>query len=106
MPSLQRLPAKFGFLVDDGGALPLGDVEADIRFEAFRDEDGALFAVALAGDGDAIAICAPPEAPDAAAALAAAFLRTRGRARRRRHARMRELTPRASAPRRFFAPPA
>ena len=90
-PSLRRLPAKFGFLVDGGGALPLGDVEADIRFEAFRDEDGARFAVALAGDGDAIAICAPREAPDAAVALAAAFLRTaaaRGDAPRR----MRELT--------------
>ena len=39
-PVLRRLPAKFGFLVDGGGALPLGDVEADIRFEATR-EDGA-----------------------------------------------------------------
>ena len=35
-PSLRRLPPKFGFLIDGGGALPLGDVEADVRFEAFR----------------------------------------------------------------------
>ena len=37
---LRRLPAKFSFVVDALGRLPLGDVEADIRFEALR--DGAL----------------------------------------------------------------
>jgi precorrin-3B synthase len=90
-PSLRRLPAKFGFLIDGGGALPLGDVEADVRFEAFRDEDGARFAVALAGDDDAVAVCAPREIPGVAASLAAAFLReavARGDSLRR----MRELT--------------
>ena len=89
--SLRRLPAKFGFLIDGGGALPLGDVEADVRFEAFRGEDGARFAVALASDEDAMAVCTPREVPAVAASLAAAFLReaaTRGDAPRR----MRELT--------------
>lgn len=89
--SLRGLPAKFGFLIDGGGALPLGDVEADIRLEAFRAEDGPRFVVALAGGDDAIAVCAPREAAGVAASLAATFLRaagTRGDAPRR----MRELT--------------
>jgi precorrin-3B synthase len=90
-PSLKRLPAKFGFLIDGGGALPLGDVEADVRFEAFRDEDGARFAVALAGDDDAVAVCAPREIPGVAASLAAAFLRE-AVARCDSLRRMRELT--------------
>jgi precorrin-3B synthase len=90
-PSLRRLPPKFGFLIDGGGALPLGDVEADVRFEAFRGENGPRFAVTLAGGGDATAVCAPPEVAEVAAAIAAAFLRaaaTRGGVLRR----MRELT--------------
>jgi precorrin-3B synthase len=89
--SLHRLPAKFGFLIDGGGALPLGDVEADIRFEAFRGEDGPRFAVALAGDGDSIAVCAPQDVSGVAAALASAFLRE-GRADGDAPRRMRALT--------------
>jgi precorrin-3B synthase len=76
--SLHRLPAKFGFLIDGGGALPLGDIEADIRFEAFRGEDGPRFAVGLAGDGDSSSVCAPQDVPGVAAALALAFLREAG----------------------------
>ena len=34
---LRRLPAKFSFVLDAQGRLPLGDVDADIRFEASRD---------------------------------------------------------------------
>jgi len=89
--SLHRLPAKFGFLIDGGGALPLGDVEADIRFEAVRGEGGPRFAVALAGDGDSISVCAPQDVPSVAAALAAAFLREAG-ASGDAPRRMRELT--------------
>ena len=48
--SLHRLPAKFGFLIDGGGALPLGDVEADLRFEAFAGSEGVRFAVRLNGE--------------------------------------------------------
>jgi precorrin-3B synthase len=74
-PSLHRLPPKFGFLVDGGGALPLGDVEADVRFEALRGEAGARFAVLLAGADDVAAFCAPREVADTAGALAMAFLK-------------------------------
>ena len=48
---LRRLPAKFSFVLDAQGRLPLGDVDADIRFEALR---GGMFAVFLAGE-DALA---------------------------------------------------
>ncbi|WP_158815615.1 precorrin-3B synthase [Methylocapsa sp. S129] len=77
-PSLHRLPAKFGFLIDGGGVLPLGDIEADIRFEALRSKGGPYFAATLAGAGDVAALCAPREVPDVAAALALAFLRGAG----------------------------
>jgi precorrin-3B synthase len=75
---LHRLPAKFGFLVDGGGVLPLGDVEADVRFEALRDEEAARFAITLAGDDDTAAQCAARDVADAAAALAGAFLQQAG----------------------------
>lgn len=45
-PDLWRLPAKTGFLINGGGALPLDGVAADIRFDA--DADGA-FRVAVGG---------------------------------------------------------
>lgn len=86
--SLHRLPAKFGFLIDGGGALPLGDVEADLRFEGLRSEGAPRFAVSLAGADDIATICAPEGVPDAAAALALAFLRNTGENGPRR---MREL---------------
>jgi precorrin-3B synthase len=71
---LRALPAKFGFLIDAGGRLPLGDIEADVRFEAFIAEGGARFAVQLAaGLGAPCATVAPDEVPDAAARLARAF---------------------------------
>jgi precorrin-3B synthase len=76
--SLHRLPPKFGFLIDGGGVLSLGDIEADIGFVAFDSADGPRFAVTLAGADDLAASCAPPEIPDVAAALARAFLRLAG----------------------------
>jgi precorrin-3B synthase len=45
--NLRALPSKFGFVIDAGGRWPLGDVEADVRFEAFRGKDGVRFAVWL-----------------------------------------------------------
>ena len=48
---LRRLPPKFSFVLDAQGRLPLGEVDADIRFEASRDGG---FAVFLAGEDDAI----------------------------------------------------
>jgi precorrin-3B synthase len=72
---LRQLPAKFSFVFDALGRLPLGDVEADIRFEASRDGTLALF---LAGDDALAARCAPAEAGDVAARLGLAFLALTG----------------------------
>jgi precorrin-3B synthase len=68
---LRRLPAKFGFVVDTQGRLPLGDVDADIRFEAARD---GTFAVFLAGEDALAAQCAPDAVGDVAARLGVVFL--------------------------------
>ena len=72
---LRRLPAKFSFLLDAQGRLPLGDIDADIRFEASR---GGTFAVFLAGEDALAAECAPDEIGDVAARLGAAFLALAG----------------------------
>jgi Nitrite/Sulfite reductase ferredoxin-like half domain len=76
--ALRRLPAKFSFVFDALGRLPLGDIEADIRFEASHDGMLDLF---LAGDDALAARCAPAEAGDVAARLGllgAAATRRRG----------------------------
>ena len=73
--ALRRLPAKFSFVFDAQGRLPLGDVEADVRFEASR--DGTL-AIYLGGDDALAAQCAPAEACDVAARLGFAFLALAG----------------------------
>ncbi len=82
-PALAALPAKFGFLVDGGGVLPLDGVGADI---ALRPAPGGV-RIELA-DGDAAAECAAVDAVSAARQLALAFLslgqRTRGHVRRMR----------------------
>jgi precorrin-3B synthase len=44
---LRALPAKFGFVIDAGGRWPLGDVEADVRFEGFVSGRGLGFVVRL-----------------------------------------------------------
>jgi precorrin-3B synthase len=72
---LRRLPAKFSFVFDALGRLPLADVEADIRFEALH--DGTL-AVLLAGDDALATRCGPTDAGDVAAFLARAFLALAG----------------------------
>ena len=43
---LRRLPAKFSFVLDAQGRLPLGDVDADIRFEALRTGRSRCFSAA------------------------------------------------------------
>jgi precorrin-3B synthase len=73
--NLRQLPAKFSFVFDAQGRLPLGDVDADIRFEASR--DGTL-AVYLAGDDALAAQCAPDETGDVAGRLGLAFLALAG----------------------------
>jgi precorrin-3B synthase len=47
---LRALPGKFGFVIDAGGRWPLGDVEADVRFEAFVAAERAKFMVRLNGE--------------------------------------------------------
>ncbi len=75
--ALQSLPGKFLFLVDDGSAPGLRDVDADIRLEA----RGAQFAVVLDGARDQAVIAPPAAAIDAAVSLARAFTQLRaGRA--------------------------
>jgi precorrin-3B synthase len=70
-PALRRLPEKFSFVLDAGGALPLGDVDGDVRFEA----DGrSSFAVFLAGDDALAASCPAARIGEAASRLAQAFL--------------------------------
>jgi precorrin-3B synthase len=90
---LRRLPAKFSFVLDALGRLPVGDVDADIRFEAARDE---RFAVFLAGEDALAAECARAEAGDAAARLGRAFLALAG-AGEEAPRRMRALVERRGA---------
>jgi precorrin-3B synthase len=67
--SLHALPAKFGFLVDGGGALPLTGNTADIMLRAHGDK------VALTLDGGAlVALCPAAEAVASVKAVALAFL--------------------------------
>ena len=72
---LRRLPAKFSFVLDALGRLPLADVDADIRFEASRDGTLAVF---LAGEDALAAECAPAETGEVAARLGRAFIRLAG----------------------------
>jgi precorrin-3B synthase len=73
--NLRQLPAKFSFVLDALGRLPLGDVEADIRFEASREGTLAVF---LAGDDALAAQCALGETGEVAARLGLAFLSLAG----------------------------
>ncbi len=91
--NLRQLPAKFSFVLDALGRLPLGDVDGDIRFEALR--NGTL-AVSLAGNDALAAQCAPAEAGDIAALLGRAFLALAG-AGETPPRRMRALVERAGA---------
>lgn len=73
---LHELPGKFGFLVDHGGALSLGSIPADVRFD--YDADRKAFAVRIGGSASDAAFlrhCAPEQVADAALRLARAFLR-------------------------------
>ena len=92
--SLRPLPAKFSFVLDAQGRLPLADVAADIRFEAARDAGDAAFAVSLAGEDAVAAICAPANIGEVAARLARAFLSLAGDGAARR---IRALVSRAGA---------
>ena len=72
--TLCALPPKFLFLLDDGGALSLADVEADIRVEAAANGEGAI---RIAGVPDRAVFVAANEALDVALRLARAFVELR-----------------------------
>jgi len=90
---LRRLPPKFSFALDAQGRLPLGEVDADIRFEASHDGG---FAVFLASEDELSAECAPDETGDVAARLGLAFLAL-ARAGEAAPRRMRALVERRGA---------
>jgi precorrin-3B synthase len=72
---LHRLPGKFGFLIDDGGALPLADEPADVRF-AYCEEQGE-FSISIGGDADeaiSLGVCRANRVVEISLALARAFL--------------------------------
>jgi precorrin-3B synthase len=71
--ALRALPAKFLFAIDDGGALSVADVEADIHIEATP--EGSV--VRVAGAVDRAAIVTRDEAIPAALRLARAFVSLR-----------------------------
>ena len=93
---LRAVPAKFGFALDALGRLPIADVEADVRFEAAREDSGQTFAIFLGGDDSLAACCATDEIGDTAAELALAFLALAD-ASERRERRMRALVERVGA---------
>ncbi len=76
--ALRPLPAKFSFVLDAQGRLPLADVDADIRFEAARDAGAATFAVYLAAEDAFATICGRTEFGEVASRLARAFLALAG----------------------------
>ncbi len=72
---LYSLPGKFGFLIDDAGALSLADEPADVRFE-YCAQRGA-FAIAIGGptnEAAGLGFCGPGDVVETALALARAFL--------------------------------
>ena len=91
---MRLLPSKFSFILDAGGRLPVGDIDADIRFEAARDGSGPAFAVYLAGDDALAAIGSASGIGEAASRLAEAFLSLAGAGEARR---MRALVERLGA---------
>ncbi len=77
-PSLRPLPAKFGYVIDARGRLPLAGIEADIRFEAKLEAGEPAFATYLGGDDACSAISAVDETGETAARIARAFLALAG----------------------------
>jgi precorrin-3B synthase len=72
---LYALPAKFGFLIDDGSALSLARIPADIRFDGEAGEEP--FAIAIGGtfeDGIALGHCEAKNIPQIAISIARIFL--------------------------------
>jgi precorrin-3B synthase len=73
---LHALPGKFGFLIDDGSALSLGPVPADVRFDWTGGKQP--FAIGIGGHASEaifLGLCGGDDIPDIASRLARAFLR-------------------------------
>jgi precorrin-3B synthase len=85
-PTLRALPGKFLFLVDDGSALGLAAVDADIRLTS---ASPGKVAVQLDGAREWAILVEPCDAVETALRLARAFVRLRGNAFEKR--RMRSL---------------
>jgi precorrin-3B synthase len=95
--TLHGLPAKFGFVIDDGGWPGLDEVRADIRFVACRTTDGPAFEIRLAGaPDDRLGVCRPDALVDVAVALGCLFLHLRA-GRETGVRRMRDLVGERSA---------
>jgi precorrin-3B synthase len=92
--SLRALPSKFSFVLDAQGRLPVGDLHADIRFEAAHDKGAPSFAIYLGGEDSLAAICATAEVGGTATRLSRAFLSLAGAGEARR---MRTLVDRVGA---------
>jgi precorrin-3B synthase len=75
---LWRLPGKFGFVVDGGGALALDGERADIRLAAIANNGGAAVAVGIDRPGGPswLGWVSPDGAAETALAIARAFLET------------------------------
>jgi precorrin-3B synthase len=73
---LHALPGKFGFLINDGSALSLGSVPADIRFDWTGGKQP--FAIGIGGHANEaifLGLCGDDDISDIASRLARAFLR-------------------------------
>lgn len=75
----RALPSKFGFAIDGGGALPLGDTDADVQLRATGDSEH--IAIHMAGSSRCANV-GVEDAANAALALTRAFLTLRAGERR------------------------
>jgi precorrin-3B synthase len=97
--TLRQLPAKFGYLIGDGGLLPLAQEPADVRFDYCADRNA--FAIGLGGTARSavsLGVCEPGAVVETGLSIARAFLRI-GEAMREAPARMRDLLGACSAER-------
>ena len=78
--TLHDLPAKFGFSIDGGGALPLNGISTDIDYSAVAGEAASRLLISLGGV--AAGKIAPDQLCATAEILARNFLRLRGEDRR------------------------
>ncbi len=80
--SLADLPAKFCFVVEDGGSFDLSDVHADVRFIAYPTATGVEFFVSVPDGGGTEQIihpCTPEAVPAVARQIARAFVDLRAK---------------------------